>query len=93
MAEPVQGQQGVGKAAANLAPVLLAGVDGSGNVQYLKVTTSGALSLDNSAVAFVTVQTGVPGGTFVTPLVYDNTAVSGGLYGWTGSAYSKIGPL
>jgi hypothetical protein len=30
---------------------------------------------------------------YTNPLVYDNTAISGGLYGWDGAAYRKIGPL
>ncbi len=29
--------------------------------------------------------------TFVTPLVFDHTATTGGLYAWTGSAYLKVG--
>ncbi len=44
--------------------------------------------------SLVTVQTGTPvGGSLSTPLVYDNTAVTGGLYAWTGADYTKIGGL
>jgi hypothetical protein len=46
----------------------------------------------STSLAWVKVQTGVPS-TYTNPLVYDNTAVSGGLYGWDGAAYRKIGPL
>lgn len=46
----------------------------------------------SASLPYVLVQTGVPS-TFTSPLVYDNTVVSGGLYGWAGSAYSKIGGL
>lgn len=31
--------------------------------------------------------------TFTTPIYYDSTAVSGGLYAWDGSAYIQIGGL
>lgn len=93
MGLPVVGSQGTGAAAADISPVIIAGVDGSGNVRPLKVTTGGAVVLDNSAVVFVTVQTGAPASTYITPLVYDNTAVTGGLYGWTGTTYTKIGGL
>lgn len=43
-------------------------------------------------IPYVTVQTGVPT-TYQTPQVYDNTAVTGGLYAWDGAAYQKVGPL
>jgi len=48
-------------------------------------------SLSHS-LAWVKIQTGVPS-TYTNPFVYDNTPVSGGLYGWDGAAYRKIGPL
>lgn len=54
-----------------------------GNVTLAKLAT---------ALPYALVQTGAPT-TFTSPLVYDNTAVTGGLYGWTGAAYSKIGGL
>lgn len=38
---------------------------------------------------FVTV-VGSPPSTFVAPLVFDSTAVTGGLYIWDGSAYQKV---
>lgn len=43
-------------------------------------------------LVYVTVQTGAPT-SYETPLVYDNTPATGGLYGWNGSAYEKIGGL
>lgn len=56
---------------------------GAGKVTLAKLAT---------ALPYALVQTGAPT-TFTSPLVYDNTAVTGGLYGWTGAAYSKIGGL
>ena len=47
-------------------------------------------TLLNSVI--VTVQTGAPGGSYVTPLIYDNTAVTGGLYAWDGGTYQKVTP-
>ncbi len=32
-----------------------------------------------------------PPTTFVTPLMFDDTGTTGGLYAWTGSAYQKVG--
>ncbi len=32
-----------------------------------------------------------PPSTFVTPLVFDHTGTTGGLYAWTGSAYIQVG--
>lgn len=55
-------------------------------------TLLAANQLPLEAVAWVTVQTGAPT-TFQTPLVYDNTAVTGGLYAWDSAAYSKVGGL
>lgn len=37
----------------------------------------------------VTTAAGAPS-VFVSPLYYDSTAVTGGLYAWTGSAYLKV---
>lgn len=42
--------------------------------------------------AYLLVQTGAPT-VLTSPLVYDNTAVTGGLYGWSGVAYVKIAGL
>lgn len=42
--------------------------------------------------AYLLVQTGAPT-TLTSPLVYDNTAVTGGLYAWSGVAYVKIAGL
>jgi hypothetical protein len=42
---------------------------------------------------FVTSQVGAPDplDTYITPLVYDSTAVTGGCYAWGGSQYIKVG--
>lgn len=40
---------------------------------------------------YVTVQAGAPGADFNTPLIFDTTAVSGGLSAWDGSAYQQVG--
>ena len=53
----------------------------------------GTLSPDpsgNSGVATVTVIHAAPT-TYVTALMFDDTASTGGLYAWTGSAYTKVG--
>lgn len=34
---------------------------------------------------------GVPGASFTTPLYFDTTASTGGLYAWNGAAYTKVG--
>lgn len=44
-------------------------------------------------ISYVTMQVGVPAGPYQTPLVFDSTAVSGGLYAWDGAAYQKVAPL
>lgn len=41
-------------------------------------------------VSYVT-DVAAPPTVFVTPLVFDHTAVTGGLYAWTGSAYLQVG--
>lgn len=41
-------------------------------------------------IPYVTVQVGAPS-TYQTPLVFDSTVVTGGLYGWDGAAYQQIG--
>ncbi len=48
-------------------------------------------SLVQGGSAFVTDQAAAPTTTFITPLVFDHTASTGGLYAWTGAAYLKIG--
>jgi hypothetical protein len=48
-------------------------------------------SLVQGGQAFVTDQASAPTTTFITPLVFDHTASTGGLYAWTGAAYLKIG--
>lgn len=50
--------------------------------------TSGSVALTGSN-AYVTVQSAPPTG-YQTPLVYDNTAVTGGLYAWDGAAYQQV---
>lgn len=42
--------------------------------------------------AYLKVQAGAPT-TLTSPFVYDNTAVTGGLYGWDGTAYVKVAGL
>lgn len=44
----------------------------------------------NAGIATVTVVSAPPSG-YVTALMFDNTATTGGLYAWTGSAYTKVG--
>lgn len=47
-----------------------------------------------TAGALITVQTGSPvAAAYLTPLIYDDTAVTGGLWAWGATAYVKIGPL
>lgn len=43
-------------------------------------------------LAYLKVQTGAPT-VLTSPLVYDDTAVTGGLYAWSGVAYVKIAGL
>lgn len=54
----------------------------------------GGLLLTNAVpdhtFVWVTVQSGAPS-TYLTPLVFDSTAVSGGLYAWDGTAYQQVG--
>lgn len=54
-----------------------------GNVTLAKLDT---------ALPYLRVQTGVPT-TFTSPLVLDNTPVTGDLYGWNGTAYAKAAGL
>ena len=51
-------------------------------------TTQPAVS---ASAVYVTVQTMAPAGPFQTPLVFDSTASTGGLYAWDGSAYQQVG--
>ena len=52
-----------------------------------KVLAAGTSEPDWTSL--VTVQAGTPvGGGYLTPLVFDNTATTGGLYCWTGSDYA-----
>lgn len=67
--------------------------------EYLVVDRNGRDRLDgtitpepsgNSGVSTVTVIHAAPT-TYVTALMFDDTASTGGLYAWTGSAYTKVG--
>ena len=80
--DPTIGAGKVTSAKLAAGSVLTAAI-ANGNVTLAKMAAN---------VPWAKVQTGVPT-VFSSPLVYDNTAVTGGLYGWTGSAYAKIGPL
>ncbi len=55
---------------------------------------NGTITLAKLAASFpyLLVQTGVPS-TFSSPFVLDNTAITGDLYGWNGSAYVKAAAL
>lgn len=72
--------------------------DGAGRIEITTDGRDGApgevLTADESGLnywsALCTVQNSAPT-TYVTPLVFDNTASTGGLYVWAGSSYSKIG--
>lgn len=80
-------------AIATTAGAVVAANLGAGAVTTVKVA-DGNVTLAKLAanLPYALVQTGAPT-TFTSPLVYDNTAVTGGLYGWTGAAYAKIGGL
>lgn len=55
---------------------------------------AGKITLAKMATAFpYGLVAHAPPTTFTSPLVYDDTAVTGGLYVWTGAAYSKVGNL
>ena len=64
----------------------------------IAVTTPGALKVDGVAVVaanwqmLLTVAAASPvGGGFVSALVFDATATTGGLYAWNGTDYTKVG--
>jgi hypothetical protein len=57
----------------------------------MDVQLAAMASLVQGGEAFVTDQAAAPTTTFITPLVFDHTASTGGLYAWTGAAYLKIG--
>ena len=46
---------------------------------------------ENPATAYVTSGSAPPGASFVTPLVFDDTASTGGLYAWDGTQYIQVG--
>lgn len=58
------------------------------------VIDAGGGTIDNFALGggttIVTSQGDPPGADFITPLVYDDSAVTGGCYAWDGSAYVQI---
>lgn len=62
--------------------------DGNGNASVAGTLNAGALG---AAPAYVTVQAGAPVGPYQTPLVFDTTSITGGLYAWDGSAYQEVG--
>jgi hypothetical protein len=62
--------------------------DGGGLVRWEGFLTPDPAS--NAGVAYVTV-IHAPPTVFVTALMFDDTASTGGLYAWTGSAYTKVG--
>lgn len=55
---------------------------------YGPIVPDPATSLPSAA--YVTV-VAAPPTTYVSPLMFDSTASTGGLYAWTGSAYQKVG--
>jgi hypothetical protein len=57
------------------------------------VTDGGSGLAQVSIRPLVTVNAGAPSPltTFVTALFFDSTAVTGGLYAWTGTTYTKVG--
>lgn len=61
--------------------------DGSGNASFDGQVDAVSLG---PTIPYVTLQVGAPS-TYQTPLVFDTTAITGGLYGWDGSVYQKIG--
>lgn len=78
-------------------PVTILRSDGSevritGELNYSDSTNQPASATDASVV-WLTVQASAPSPltTFITPLVFNSTASTGGLYSWTGTTYSKIG--
>lgn len=60
----------------------------SGNAQFAAQVDAGSLG---PTIPYVTLQAGAPAGPYQTPLVFDTTLVTGGLYGWDGSAYQQVG--
>jgi hypothetical protein len=59
----------------------------------VSVVLQGTLDPDplaDPAAAYVTVVHAAPT-TFVAPFMFDDTAGTGGLYAWTGSAYVRVG--
>jgi hypothetical protein len=59
--------------------------------RLMDVQIAALSSLLQGGSAFVTDQASAPTTTFITPLVFDHTGSTGGLYAWTGAAYLKIG--
>lgn len=62
----------------------------TGDATFLGVVQAGGLG---GSIIYVTESASPPGADYQTPLYYDSTAVTGGLYAWTGGAYLKIGNL
>jgi hypothetical protein len=58
--------------------------------QLAALSDDGTHLLQGAIIQWVTVQDAPPT-TYLTPLVFDTTAVTGGLYAWDGSAYQQVG--
>ena len=76
----------------------------TGEVELLVAATPGEVLTANnpantasfvagSSVSYVTVNAGAPSPltTYVTPLFFDSTGTTGGLYAWTGTTYHLVG--
>lgn len=78
----------------NSLPTGNAGGDLAGSTYPNPVVAAAKITLAKmvGTFAYLKVQTGVAT-VLTSPLVYDNTAVTGGLYAWDGAAYVKIAGL
>lgn len=81
VSKPLAGTPGFSARSAGGATVAL---DGDG-LLVENVVLGASLAYASTAAAAPT--------TFTTPIYYDSTAVTGGLYAWDGSAYIQIGGL
>lgn len=76
-----------------LVTYLTAAETAGGTQDTAIATLVAAVAHGTAATTYLTVRTGAPTTTFITPIVYDDTAVTGGLYVWAGSAYTKVAGL